>query len=200
MVLKTGDIVSIRYTYYPKTDGSYYHFGEEPESWLQADQGDKVTLELYQAVCDVNGGHITYHEPVTSAADIYVTKDAAPTKHADLKKAGTTDKNGRFVLDTSNMEPGLYYVTANTWDPAVVILEVFEGDQGGVKYGDLTGDGEVDVFDASRAYSIVNGKRTATAAEKAALDVNGDGELDVFDAAMIYSYANGKRTGFPAEK
>lgn len=204
VVLQDGDVVSIRYTYYPKTypngEGIYHHFGGAENSWLTAEQGDLVELDLYIAVCNYDVDHVTTQKRVNTVANIYATKDAAPKSHATANKVGTTDSNGHFTLDTSSLEPGVYYITADTWDPAVVILEVFEDEQSSVKYGDLTDDGEVDVFDASRAYSIVNGKREASAAEKASIDVNGDGDIDVFDAAMIYSYANGKRTSFPAEK
>ena len=185
----------MRYNANTGNDGTYYLFGTAEESFLGVDRGEKVTLQLYATSADYNNGGITRHEPVKSATNVYVTKDKAPTNHASLTKFGTTDSSGKITLDTSKLAPGLYYVTTNTWDPAVVVLEVF----GDIVYGDLTGDGEVDVFDASRAYAIVNGKRTATEAELAAIDVNGDEDIDVFDAAMIYAYANGKRSSFPVE-
>ena len=200
ILLHTGDIISARYNAHTGNDGSYYLFGAPEESWLTAEQGEKVPLLLLTTASeDIDNGGETYHIPVTKPFNIYVTKDSAPTNHAALTPVGQTDSDGMYILDTSALSPGLYYITTNTWDPAVVILEVFESEQS-IKYGDLTDDGEVDVFDASRAYSIVNGKREATAAEKASIDVNGDGDIDVFDAAMIYSYANGKRTSFPVEK
>ena len=200
ILLRDGDIVTARYNAHTGNDGTYYHFWDAEDSWLTAEQGDEVPLLLYMTEStDIDNGGETLHVPITFCANVYVTKDTAPTDHASLTPVGQTDENGLFDLDTSSLAPGMYYVTTNTWDPAVTILEVLESEQDSVIYGDLTGDGEVDVFDASRAYSIVNGKRTATDAEKAAIDVNGDGEIDVFDAAMIYSYANGKRSGFPAE-
>lgn len=201
ILLKSGDIVWARYNAHdPNGNGAYYFFNGHEDTWIMAEQGDTVGLILRSAAStdDQNGGD-TYFIEITSPTNVYVTKGAAPTKHSDLAPVGQTDANGIFELDTSEMEPGTYYITTNTWDPAVAILYLSEAEKPAVIYGDLTGDGEVDVFDAAKAYSIANGKSSASDAQKTALDVNGDGEIDVFDAAIIYSYANGKRNNFPVE-
>ena len=148
---------------------------------------------------DMDNGGETYHIPVTKPANIYVTKDAAPTNHATLTPIGQTDSDGLYILDTSTLSPGLYYITTNTWDPAVAILEVFPGEEPTL-YGDVNGDSRINAADAAIAYAIANGKRTATADQTAAADVSGDGRINAADAALIYAYANGKRTSFPVEK
>lgn len=94
---------------------------------------------------------------------------------------------------------GVYTIENITADVTVTVSGISKIEEDKI-YGDLDGNGEVDVFDASRAYSIANGKTEATEEQLAVLDVNGDGEVDVFDAAMIYSYANGKRNSFPVEE
>ena len=199
ILLHTGDIVSARYNAHTGNDGSYYLFGDPEDSWLTAEQGDEVPLLLFTTTSeDMDNGGETYRIPVTKPANVYVTKDAAPTNHASMTPAGQTDSDGVFVLDTSELEPGLYYITTNTWDPAVAILEVFEKEPD-VCYGDLTNDGTVNVFDAAQAYQIVNGKKIPTDLQHLAADVNGDGTINVFDAALIYSYVNGKRSSFPVE-
>ena len=199
ILLHTGDIVSARYNAHTGNDGSYYLFGAPEDSWLTAEQGDEVPLILFTTTSeDMDNGGETYRIPVTKPANVYVTKDAAPTNHASMTPAGQTDSDGVFVLDTSELEPGLYYITTNTWDPAVAILEVFEKEPD-VCYGDLTNDGTVNVFDAAQAYQIVNGKKIPTDLQHLAADVNGDGTINVFDAALIYSYVNGKRSSFPVE-
>lgn len=206
ILLKNGDIVSARYNPYksgdkPGAHGTYYHFGfnHPEESWLQAECGDAVPLLLFAtSSTDYDSGGDTLHDPVTTPVNVYVTKDAAPTNHASMTPAGQTNSDGVFVLDTSKLEPGLYYITTNTWDPAVAILEVFEKEPD-VCYGDLTNDGIVNVFDAAQAYQIVNGKKIPTDLQHLAADVNGDGTINVFDAALIYSYVNGKRSSFPVE-
>lgn len=42
----------------------------------------------------------------------------------DALVTGTTDAYGDVSLDTSSLAVGTYYVTANTFDPAVMLLNV----------------------------------------------------------------------------
>jgi hypothetical protein len=200
ILLHTGDIVSARYNAHTGNDGSYYLFGDPEDSWLTAEQGDEVPLLLFTTTSeDMDNGGETYRIPVTKPANVYVTKDAAPTNHAALTPIGQTDSEGMYILDTATLSPGLYYITTNTWDPAVAILEVFPGEEPPL-YGDVNGDSRINAADAAITYAIANGKRTATADQTVAADVSGDGKINAADAALIYAYANGKRTSFPVEK
>jgi len=168
---------------------------------MQAEQGDVVPLLLYTtSSTDSDNGGETLHDPVTTPANVYVTKDAAPTNHAVMTPAGKTDSEGIFELDTSNLEPGLYYITTNTWDPAVAILEVFPGESSAV-YGDMNADGKINVSDAGLAYAIVKGTRQATQEQLLALDVDGNGKINVSDAGRIYARVKqGATILFPAEQ
>lgn len=58
-----------------------------------------------------------------------------------------------------------------------------------LKYGDLTGDGEVDATDASQICEI----------SAKTLDVNGDGKVDVYDALYVYSFASNISSHSPEE-
>ena len=69
-----------------------------------------------------------------------------------------------------------------------------------VKYGDVNGDGTIDVSDALLICQIYLANVTPTDAQKAAADVNGDGTTDVSDALMVCQYYLGNITGFPAGK
>ena len=201
ILLHSGDIVSARYNAHTGNDGSYYHFGAPEDSWLEAKQGDVVPLLLFTtSSTDSDNGGETFHDPVTTPANVYVTKDAAPTNHAALTPAGKTDSEGIFELDTSNLEPGLYYITTNTWDPAVAILEIFPGESSAV-YGDMNADGKINVSDAGLAYAIVKGTRQATQEQLLALDVDGNGKINVSDAGRIYARVKqGATIQFPAEQ
>lgn len=200
ILLHTGDIVSARYNAHTGNDGAYYLFGAPEDSWLTAEQGDVVPLILRSSTSnDMDNGGETIHLPVTKPTNVYVTKDSAPTNHAALTPVGQTDSDGLYILDTSALSPGLYYITTNTWDPAVAILEVFPGEEPPL-YGDVNGDSRINAADAAITYAIANGKRTATADQTVAADVSGDGKINAADAALIYAYANGKRTSFPVEK
>ncbi|MGN0621570.1 MAG: dockerin type I domain-containing protein [Porcipelethomonas sp.] len=52
-------------------------------------------------------------------------------------------------------------------------------------YGDITGDGEIDVFDAIQVAQYTVGKKSLTAQQLLAADMNGDNAIDVFDAIII---------------
>lgn len=201
ILLQDGDIVTARYNAHTGNDGSYYHFGDPEDSWIQAERGDQVPLLLLTtSSTDSDNGGETLHDPVTTPANVYVTKDAAPTNHASLTPAGKTDAEGIFVLDTSDLESGLYYITTNTWDPAVAILEIQPGTPS-VVYGDLNADGKVNVSDAGIAYAIVKGTREATQEQLLAIDVDGNGKINVSDAGRIYARVKqGSAIQFPAEQ
>lgn len=200
ILLQDGDIITARYNAHTGNDGTYYHFGAAEDSWLQAEQGEPVLLELFYTDSeDLDNGGRTFHKPVNVPTNVYVTRDTVPASHAVETPVGKTDAEGVFILDTSNLEPGLYYITTDTWDPAVAVLEVFPGDEAPL-YGDVNGDSRINAADAAITYAIANGKRTATADQTVAADVSGDGKINAADAALIYAYANGKRTSFPVEK
>lgn len=199
ILLQDGDIVTARYNAHTGNDGTYYHFGAAEDSWLQAEQGELVALELfYTASEDMDNGGETYHIPMSTPTNVYVTKDTVPVSHAAQTPVGQTDEEGFFILDTTSLEPGLYYVTTNTWDPAVAVLEV-TARENAVHYGDVNGDSRINAVDAAIAYAIANGKRTPTQEQSLAADVNGDSRINAIDAALIYAYANGKRSAFPVE-
>lgn len=69
-----------------------------------------------------------------------------------------------------------------------------------VLFGDLTGDGEVDIFDANLIVAFYNGTADLNADALAAADVNGDGDVDIFDANLVVSYYNGTIAAFPVEE
>lgn len=200
ILLQTGDVISARYNAHTGNDGAYYHFYECGESWLDAEQGDQVPLLLFTTTStDSDNGGETLHVPVKTPANIYATRDTAPSNHSALTKVGTTDANGEFILDTSSMEPGIYYITTNTWDPAVAVLEIFPGEKPAVIYGDVSGDESVDASDAAMTYAIVKGKLAASVDQRKAADVDGDEQITATDAAVIYAKVKGKMQIFPVE-
>lgn len=58
-------------------------------------------------------------------------------------------------------------------------------------YGDLTQDGEWDIFDAAVIYSHILGTQQLSDNQRLAADINKDGEVDIFDAAIIYQFILG---------
>ena len=60
--------------------------------------------------------------------------------------------------------------------------------------GDVNGDGEIDILDATMTLYAAVGKPVDL--NRAAADVNGDNEVDIVDATMILYYSVGKITTF----
>jgi hypothetical protein len=67
-------------------------------------------------------------------------------------------------------------------------------------YGDVDGDGEVNLLDAALAYAYVNGRCSLTEDQQKIVDVDGDGEVNLLDAALVYAYVNGRISTFPVEQ
>lgn len=72
------------------------------------------------------------------------------------------------------------------------------GEETTVLYGDVNGDGEVDLTDASLVIRCYNEITEFTEEQATAADVNGDGEVDLTDASLIIRYYNEVITSFPA--
>lgn len=68
-----------------------------------------------------------------------------------------------------------------------------------VAYGDINGDGSVNMTDVSQVLQYINGAVALTDAQQTAADVSGDGSVNMTDVSLILQYINGKITAFPAE-
>ncbi len=69
--------------------------------------------------------------------------------------------------------------------------EVIPKLEGGVLFGDVNGDNNVDVLDAAAIQKHASGISELNSDQLAAADVNGDGNVDVLDAADIQKFAAG---------
>lgn len=85
-----------------------------------------------------------------------------------------------------------YYVNASATD-RMALLAMPEA----VLYGDLNGDGEIDITDAGLLIQYCNGMRELTEEQLAAVDLDGDGEISMDDAALLIRYCNGLIDSFP---
>lgn len=85
-----------------------------------------------------------------------------------------------------------YYVNASATD-RMALLAMPEV----VLYGDLNGDGEIDITDAGLLIQYCNGMRELTEEQLAAADLNDDGEASLADAALLVQYCNGLIDSFP---
>ena len=85
-----------------------------------------------------------------------------------------------------------YYVNVSATD-RMALLAMPEV----VLYGDLNGDGEIDITDAGLLIQYCNGMRELTEEQLAAADLDGDGEISMDDAALLIRYCNGLIDSFP---
>ena len=67
------------------------------------------------------------------------------------------------------------------------------------KYGDINGDGKINVIDANMVRKAAVKKIALTDEQKVSADVNGDGKVNVIDANIIRKYAVKLITSFPVE-
>lgn len=81
-------------------------------------------------------------------------------------------------------------------EPFVVLSLTIEG---GTAYGDVNGDGSINMVDASRILQYINGSIQLSDSELLAADVSGDGSINMMDASLVLQYINGKITVFPAQ-
>jgi len=78
-------------------------------------------------------------------------------------------------------------------EPFVALTLTMES---GVVYGDVNGDGTINVVDASCILQYINGTVQLTETELLAADVSGDGSINVTDVSLILQYINGTITEF----
>ena len=85
-----------------------------------------------------------------------------------------------------------YYVNVSATD-RMALLAMPEA----VLYGDLNGDGEIDIRDVSQLVLYCNGYITLSPDTLAAADVSGDGKVTVEDIELLVQYCNGLIDSFP---
>lgn len=111
------------------------------------------------------------------------------------KKDMTEDWKNAFQVERKHFATSDYWDTLKETDNGKISYEVAPA----ILYGDIDGDGEVNLLDAALGYAYVNGRITFTEEQQKAVDVDGDGEANLLDAALIYAYVNGRIQQFPAE-
>lgn len=108
-------------------------------------------------------------------------EDGMLTQHASFN---ITQGNYKFILTGTD-------TGGNSLVPAIITMAIHQDgglDCGGLsQYGDIDGDGEFSVWDATRAYAALTGTKTLDDYSKACADLNNDGELTVWEVTQIYN-------------
>ena len=80
--------------------------------------------------------------------------------------------------------------------PFVILTLTIEDD---IAYGDINGDGFINMGDVSRILSHIAGSESLTETELQAADVSGDGLVNMMDIMLVLEYINGNIDIFPVE-
>ena len=80
--------------------------------------------------------------------------------------------------------------------PFVILTLTIEDD---IAYGDINGDGFINMGDVSRILSHIAGSESLTETELQAADVSGDGLVNMMDISLVLEYIKGNIDIFPVE-
>lgn len=228
VLLHDGDILTVsRYSsqsFYSDQNAGYHHLGtqEQPNLVTQTvKQGETLTLTLYRSCADVENPGETIAVKVANAA-IYRVNAKSMTSGAvkDWILCGKTDENGAITLETKNLAPGTYLFSADGQKgsnaapedyvscPGGILVTVTGGDVPEVPdtpkplYGDVNGDGAIDVTDVTMLQRRIAQLLTEEELTKFQLqnaDVDGDGSISVTDVTLLQQRIAQLIKSFPVE-
>ena len=118
-----GEVITVRNDHGTEGYGTYHHFGATGLITKELSPGNQLNLTLYKTTktADYSG---TGHEPVGAGNKVIVSAEPGGTALAEA----TTNAYGDVQLDTSALPKGRYYVTSDTYGPAVMLLLIGEHD------------------------------------------------------------------------
>ena len=234
--LHNGDVISIHFItgsasgssfgFFAVNDENNTYDGTEQKDHATLKQGETLKLTHYIAS---QGDNYTTAFVTGGSKDLYWVEQGNESYNVEVELDGEggnwyrdgfgtmtadafkTNENGEIIIDTTNLEPGTYYIAARGGfvegsgeagsdgfvsrgaesGPAYFTLTVEESDE--INLGDINNDSIVDVLDANLVVSFIAGKVQLTAAQEAAADADGSGAVDLNDAALIVAVAYGKK-------
>lgn len=203
IVLSDGDHISLHligdttWMVYGVSMGYFEANGEK--STVYVEKGDCVELALV-------------YPGVSSSSNIKIYSSKGIPSSDKPKEWNSysykTEDNGKFIVDTSDLDAGIYYFATDAEElfyelysvskepSAAIIRFVVEEPEIAVVYGDVNGDSKINAKDATTILKYAAGKVDDSIVSKAAADVNGDSRINAKDATQILKYAAGKITEF----
>ena len=195
-------------------DNTTFEYGKDTVHQYTVAQGEEVKLSLYSSMA--TSTYDTDYSRLGNQRLYWIHDDdlVANLDQWNTDNTLKTDSNGDYVLDTSDFEPGIYYIGAkggftkgdgkpdaggfvsNGYErgPAILVLTVTEGaasEEPEYASGDVNGDGYITADDAAAAFAASISSEGLTEEQLAAADVNGDGYITADDAAKIYEMSKG---------
>lgn len=177
-------------TIYFKNDSAYLMaVGSTIESLEVTQNPGKLTYQAGE-VFDGTGLKVTAHYSNGTSRDV--------TGYVTWSEEALTANDSDFVITMPHVMYQNQNGTAgvNYPEPFTVLSLTIEGD---IAYGDVNGDGTVNMMDASRILQYINGAVQLSETEMLTADVSGDGTINMMDASLVLQYINGKITVFPAQ-
>lgn len=151
--------------------------GQEPNSQEKEDE-DNITVPLARIGKALSGGNVDPTTPTTAPVPTTEPTTApVPTTEPTTAPVPTTEPTTAPITTEPTTEP-------TTVPPVSVIL------------GDVNGDKEVNVNDATLIQKVSADLLTLSAEYAKAADIDGDGSISIKDATLIQKYIVGINTGY----
>lgn len=124
------------------------------------------------------------------------------TKYVTYSSETVTSDNTLLTISFEyvmyhNEEDGTSMTTGIPSSTPVTTLQLNIGSEPEITYGDVNGDGKVDIRDVNLITSYVNKKITFTKDQMTCADVNGDSKVTIDDAKLVRNYYNEVIDQFP---
>lgn len=177
-------------TIYFKNDSAYLMaVGSTIENLEITQEPEKMTYQEGE-VFNSTGMQVIAHYSNGTSQDVteYITWSEEPLTTADSDFVITFPY---VMYQNQNGTAGVDYP-----EPMVVLTLTIGKD---IVYGDLNGDGSVNVQDVLLALRYINGLTQFSADQILAADVSGDGVVNTVDITLMLEYINGTITVFPVQ-
>lgn len=209
--LKDGSFIDVTmydsWSFYSDPAAGFHYFLDEKGNITHeyaAKAGEPLEISYTRIFGNIDQGTTGVGTPSANSKIYYgkelYDEESAQTVITDAKgKAKITfDKGGVYYLWAYG-ELGVEYEDVIVSSPGYCKV-VVEESSGNVVYGDLTGDGKVNLFDVIAMIRHYNGTGNALSDEQLkAADVTGDGKVNLFDVIDMIKYYNGLIDKFKAE-
>lgn len=189
-------------------DKATYQAGETATATIAASEG--LSFDTFSALLTYDTAKLTFRcVKLTESmleTGILETEEGLQFGGASLESAlsggeiatvtFTVQKDGAAEAKVKPEQTALlssgYYLNVDT-----SALSVYASEK--MKYGDLNGDGEINMDDAAMLIGYCNGVQELTEEQQAAAELNGDGVLNIEDAVLLIKYCNNVINRFPVE-
>ena len=191
-------------------DKETYQAGETATATIAAPEG--MSFDTFSALLAYDTEKLTFQsvkltEPMLETG-ILETEEGLQFGGASLEGAlsggaiatvaftvhGDSSAEAVIVPEQTALLTSGYYLNVDASVMAVYAMTLEE-----LKYGDLNGDGEINMDDAAMLIGYCNGVQELTEEQQAAAELNGDSVLNIEDAVLLIKYCNNVISRFPVE-